>query len=148
ACDDGAVRLWETASGEERRCFRGHGQRVLCVAFSPDGTRLASGSDDLTALVWDVYGAGAKEPQPAPTADALWADLADAKADRAFAALCHLRRHPEQAVALARGRLQPARPVGPEQVRALLTQLDSQRFAEREKARAELVKVGQVAYAL
>jgi hypothetical protein len=148
AGDDGTVRLWETASGQERRCFKGHGQRVLCVAFSPDGKRLASGSDDLTALVWDVYGDEAKGLPPARTADALWADLADAKAERAFAAVRHLLRNPEQTVTLARTRVPPGKPADPKHVRVLLSRLDSPRFAERDRARAELVKAGQVAYAL
>jgi WD40 repeat protein len=52
---DGVVRLWETASGRQRRTFTGHQQGVWCIQFSPDGTRLASGSDDGTVLIWDVY---------------------------------------------------------------------------------------------
>jgi WD40 repeat protein len=148
AGQDGTVRLWETASGQERHVFRGHEQRVLCLAFSPDGSRLASGSGDLTALVWDVYGTAAKGPHPARTADALWAELSDPKADRAFEALRHLLRNPEQAVALGRARLKPTAAADPGRVRALVAQLDSGRFALRDKARAELVKMGHGAIAL
>jgi WD40 repeat protein len=36
------------------RTLRGHGGRVLGVAWSPDGTLLVSCSDDTSALVWDV----------------------------------------------------------------------------------------------
>jgi WD40 repeat protein len=146
AGNDGTVRLWETASGRERYCFRGHEQRVRCVAFAPDGTRLASGSDDLTALVWDVYGTAAKGPHPARAADALWADLAST-AGKAFGAIRHLVRNPEQAVALTRARLRPTATADPKRVRALLTQLDSARFAARDRARAELVKLGYGAFA-
>eukprot|EP01114_Cavostelium_apophysatum_P022517 TRINITY_DN8175_c0_g1_i1.p1 TRINITY_DN8175_c0_g1~~TRINITY_DN8175_c0_g1_i1.p1 ORF type:complete len:412 (-),score=73.95 TRINITY_DN8175_c0_g1_i1:241-1476(-) len=32
----------------------GHSEAVLCVAFSPDGTKLASGSGDTTVRFWDV----------------------------------------------------------------------------------------------
>ncbi|MER9134745.1 TIR domain-containing protein [Mesorhizobium sp. M0830] len=47
------VRLWEVATGAES-LLEGHGAAVATVAFSPDGTRLATGSDDQTARVWDV----------------------------------------------------------------------------------------------
>jgi WD40 repeat protein len=33
---------------------RRHGGAVHGVAFTPDGRQLASGSDDETAVVWDV----------------------------------------------------------------------------------------------
>ncbi len=148
AGEDGAVRLWETASRRERRHFAGHEQAVACVAFSPDGGRLASGSDDLTALVWDVYGGRAKGPAGALMADALWAALADADADRAFAVLCHLRASPERAVALARARLRRVAPTNEKRIEALLADLDGERFAVREKARVGLEKVGPVALPL
>lgn len=34
--------------------FHGHVGAVACVAYSPDGLRIVSGSDDLTARVWDA----------------------------------------------------------------------------------------------
>ena len=60
---DKTVRLWEAVTGKERLCIPagsmdtmsdGHGGEVLSVAFSPDGTRLASGMSRKTILVWDV----------------------------------------------------------------------------------------------
>ena len=64
---DGTVVLWDTASGRQKDVLQGHttaGPRgdfgsyqvdvggVYSVAFSPDGTTLASGSMDGTVLLW------------------------------------------------------------------------------------------------
>ncbi|XP_076750219.1 notchless protein homolog 1 [Xylocopa sonorina] len=35
--------------------LEGHKEAVISVAFSPDGTRLASGSGDTTVRFWDIY---------------------------------------------------------------------------------------------
>ncbi len=40
-----------------------HSNWVLSVAFSPDGTKIASGSGDKTIKVWD---SGAPEPLKSP----------------------------------------------------------------------------------
>ena len=36
--------------------LRGHTDRILCIAWSPDGCYLASGSDDCTVRTWEVSG--------------------------------------------------------------------------------------------
>src|SRR5262249_42241881 len=41
-------------SGTSLNCLRGHQQSVTCVAFSPDGQLVVSGSRDETANVWDA----------------------------------------------------------------------------------------------
>jgi WD40 repeat protein len=54
--DRGAVRVLETATGQERLRFTGHLGQISALSFSPDGRRLASGGFDTTILVWDVTG--------------------------------------------------------------------------------------------
>ncbi|OUL21758.1 hypothetical protein BV372_31165, partial [Nostoc sp. T09] len=40
----------------EANCLRGHEQEVNCLAFSPDGKFIASGSSDSTVCLWNIIG--------------------------------------------------------------------------------------------
>ena len=46
--------MWDASSGRELLTLTGHTDEVFGVAFSPDGTRLATASNDQTAKVWDA----------------------------------------------------------------------------------------------
>ena len=49
-----AVFVFDARTGEFKRRLLGHTDRVVIVAFSGDGSLLASGSDDRTARVWQT----------------------------------------------------------------------------------------------
>ena len=53
------IRIYDFETGEIVQLLSGHTRKVLSLAFSPDGTRLVSGSGDRTALVWDLTTGGA-----------------------------------------------------------------------------------------
>src|SRR5262249_60058517 len=51
----GAVRVWELASGRERRAVQmPAGYRVSCGLFTPDGRSLLTGGADGTVRLWEM----------------------------------------------------------------------------------------------
>ncbi|HEX4142220.1 MAG TPA: M56 family metallopeptidase [Pirellulales bacterium] len=51
---DGAVRIYDVEHRKLLKTLTGHKERVLAIAFSPDQKQLISGSQDKTAIVWDL----------------------------------------------------------------------------------------------
>lgn len=75
--DDKAIRLWDrvtgrpktmtrkNVTGQEMPPLRSHHNYVHCIAFSPKGNILASGSYDEAVFLWDVRGGKVMKQLPA-----------------------------------------------------------------------------------
>lgn len=150
-----AIRLWEVATGRERRRFSGHRDDGLswCVhvlAVSPDGDLLASGGQDTTILLWDLTGrltGGDQEHAALTPADltVTWEELASTDSVRADLSARRLILSPRQAVSFLREKLPPAPRPEPGQVARLIRDLDSDNFKMRDQATEELKELGETA---
>ncbi len=63
------IVLLDAATLTERRRLQGHTEFVRVIRFSPSGELLASGSDDRTAIVWDVATGQRREVMPDQSAE-------------------------------------------------------------------------------
>lgn len=54
ASDDNDIRIWNVTDGTLARRLSGHNGWIRSLAFSPNGTTLASGSTDQTVRLWDA----------------------------------------------------------------------------------------------
>jgi small GTP-binding protein len=52
--EESLVRLWDVETGRSLRVLEGHTDRVIRLAWSPDGSRALSGGEDGTMRLWDV----------------------------------------------------------------------------------------------
>ena len=48
------MQVWVAMNGDNVYIYHGHSQFAWVVAWSPDGKRIASGSDDTTVHVWQA----------------------------------------------------------------------------------------------
>jgi WD40 repeat protein len=139
---DRQIRVWDVATRQQRAYFKGHEADVRCAAVSPDGRTLATGSADATVLVWDLTGGIKGVGVGLPS---LWDELASASAEKAHRAVWGMVGHGDQAVAFVRERVQPVVLPTPEALARLVAEVGSGRLAVRERAAAELEKVGELA---
>jgi WD40 repeat protein len=139
---DGLIRLCDPLSGKEWSRLKGHQGGVTALAFSAEGLTLASGSEDATALVWDVAGIGRVHGEPADLDEPWEALLGGApEASRAAAALLS---SPGKAVAFLRDRVRPPS-FDRDRIRRRVADLDSDDHEVREIATQELRLAGKAA---
>jgi RNA polymerase sigma factor (sigma-70 family) len=141
-----SVILRDVLTGKELGKLAGHQGDVVTLAFAPDGRTLTTGSTDTTAVVWDAAPFAAKAAPagrdvPAKELAARWDALAGDDAAKAFEAAGELVVS-RQAVAFLAERLKPSAAADARQIEKWIAELDSNEFAVREKASAELRKLG------
>jgi hypothetical protein len=143
------VFLSAFAGTDEPATLTGHQLNVNAVAFSADGKRLVSVSDDTTGLVWDT-----PETIPAPRLTerskrelkSLWRDLGDEDEAVAYKALLALAGSTPAAVEHVREWLRPV-PTSPnaKRIAGLIADLESSEFQKRKKAYDELDDLDEAA---
>jgi WD40 repeat protein len=149
---DHSVWLYETASGRVIKKLAGHSRWVTDLAFTPDGRRLVTVSQDQTGLVWDVTlpalasGPRANDPSGKALSEA-WDQLAGPDPGRAYAGMAELAATPVEALPLLRAKLRPAPIPTDADMDRVVRQLDADGFADRQKAFAELERIGPNAVA-
>jgi WD40 repeat protein len=141
------IDLWDLRAGKRVATLDGHRGAVTALAFSPDGRRLISGDVDALGYVWQ---APSLPRSPEPELDeariaALWADLADADAVKAYRASAAWVVAPEAAVAAFRKLLPPEKAVDDGRVKRLIADLNSEQSAVRDRASKELKELGPAA---
>jgi WD40 repeat protein len=52
---DKTARVWDATTGKSLATLSGHSKPVVAVAFSPDGSRIVTASDDHSARLWPSW---------------------------------------------------------------------------------------------
>jgi WD40 repeat protein len=141
---DRIVRVYELATGRERLRFEG-APSCYSLAFDPASKRLVSGHFNSTALIWDV---GAPQPGNINLAlarrKALWEDMKDEDAKKAFQALKELAGDKES-VTFIRDQVKLVNTEDMARIDGWIIDLNSDNFATRQKATTELRRLGAAA---
>ncbi|HTU88507.1 MAG TPA: hypothetical protein VMF69_00280, partial [Gemmataceae bacterium] len=140
------VSVWETSSWKAVRTFAPTPQSNsgISMIFSRDGRSLFVSNSDTSILEWDVSGRFGRKTE-IPNKDrlnVLWRKLAETP-DKAYPAVWEMLDHPAESVPFLIEKVSPVKPVEEKRVRQLLAQLDSESFAEREKAGDQLLALGE-----
>jgi WD40 repeat protein len=138
------IVVYDAASGKRAGELTGHRHALTCGAVSRDGSRLFTGSNDSTILAWDLAAITSKTPRKdtklsASELSSLWNDLTSSDAPRSYQAMWRLADDREAAVRHIADRLKG---LDLKRIARLIEDLDSDKFAVRERASQELEQLG------
>jgi WD40 repeat protein len=145
------VVLWDPSASRIVGQLRGDVGRVDTLAFSPDGSRLVMAGYFPTVLLCDVAELCGKKKieeivkTAEPSAEELegsWAELSGTDSVRAYRAIRRLGLSGPRGVGFLKARLKGDKPPDEQRIARLIADLDDDKFAIREKATAELEKLG------
>jgi WD40 repeat protein len=118
-----------------------------CLAFSPQGSRIATAGWDKSILIWEAPRVQPPRDAKAPSTalrELWWSALGGNAAD-AYKAIGQMLDAPDHAVTFLKECVPPVQPPDAAAVAKLIGVLDSDKFAERDKARIALEKLGDAA---
>jgi hypothetical protein len=151
AADSSHIRVWDVGRLRTRRLLTNPRGAVTSLALSPDGKYLATVAADGKALVWNVATRELElttPPAELPKEEllALWKDLASDDFNKSDAAWRRLATCGDNAVAFLKEQIRPISepPVDAKRVEKLIAELDSPKYAVRDKAHKELVTCGEL----
>ncbi len=140
------VCLYHVATGQKLQTYTGHRGYISSLAFSRDGSKLASAALDQTTLIWPV------PPLPDPKVKLspkqwpnLWKDLGREDAGKGFQVHWQLVGYGDEVVPFLDKYLQPPIPVSDDKIAQLVKDLGSGQFVVRTKAESELAQMGKLA---
>jgi WD40 repeat protein len=148
---DSSLNLWDLVTGRLAARSQGDHGRMESLAFSPDGSRLAVAGSSPTVLIYDVaemigkkkFDEIAKEIKSSTEElEGLWAELSGADGARAYRAIRRLGLSGLRGADFLKARLKGDKPPDERLIARLIADLDADKFATREKAFAELGKLG------
>ncbi len=141
-----SIRVFELATGTEVYSFKRE-LPIFAAAFSPDGSKLAVGGADATAVILDLNNLTGKKRRGQLTENELaanWESLGAADASKAYEARADLLHAPKSTVPFLAKRLQPAPAIDAKRVAGWIKNLDSNKFRERNAATRELEQLGEL----
>ena len=126
----------------------GRRNRITSLDFSPDGSRLISGSNDTTALIWDLTGladeTGAKTAEAQSNCAVAVGRPGRRRRRQGLAAGWRLAADPAATVPFLQKHLRPAE-ADAARIAKLLAALDGDDFEAREAASRDLAALGDLA---